>query len=555
MTSRLELAGSAQLFVTVSIALLVLGAATVALVAFRDVETRRSELATRLALGATRSRVVAMVTGQVLVAGLCAVGLAFPLSAAIMATAAGVLLPGGVNVGALGLAFSVPAALAIATTGLVAVAIASALVAMGVLGYTRAGTLSGTRLNQGRMIAPRLRRAVVAVLMSLAIVLLGGAIFAFRAVSRTMTVDVGHDANRILYASFDLRSHRFTEPDARVFVTSLMARSLLSPVITHATVQFRAGGFGDTAFIDRQRQSYPGFFPLFAVDRSYFDVLRLRPVAGRRFIATDVAGQTPVTIISASVAEAIAARNGFGDVSEVVGHTIELAPYGSSSQSFTIVGVVDNWVHDPRDLAGKALYVLADQNPTLPAMIAAGQTGFMTRPTVVLEVEDAGLAKEAILTALHDVAPRVSPFVLSSTQERLQATFSIQHLASRVMSVFSTIAVVLVFVSLHVLVRSIGAAKRQEIAIRSALGANPLRLGRWFASEIAKPVVAAVFLGAAGLTLWFYVMSVYVVGIVASDLSIVLAILGAICASALGSAIASGVLASARSPADVLRQE
>jgi hypothetical protein len=82
-----------------------------------------------------------------------------------------------------------------------------------------------------------------------------------------------------------------------------------------------------------------------------------------------------------------------------------------------------------------------------------------------------------------------------------------------------------------------------------------MRIARWFAGEIGTPFIAAVVLGGAGLWLWFNVMSTYVVGIVASDLAIVVAILVAISAWAVASAITSGVRAGCGAPADVLRQE
>lgn len=229
MTSDLELTGSARLLLTVSLALLLLGGATLALAALRDVEARRGELITRLALGATRTQVVASMTGGVVVIGLGAVALAYPLSAAMMTTAAGVLLPGGVELGFLGLTMSAPGALAIAGTGLAGVTVAAGIVALAVLGYTRERTALVARLNESRLIAPRLRGAVVSVLAALAIALFGGAVFAFKAVSRTMAVDLGYQSDRIVYASFDLGPLAYTEGDAREFLRSLLTRIQLSP--------------------------------------------------------------------------------------------------------------------------------------------------------------------------------------------------------------------------------------------------------------------------------------------------------------------------------------
>lgn len=165
------------------------------------------------------------------------------------------------------------------------------------------------------------------------------------------------------------------------------------------------------------------------------------------------------------------------------------------------------------------------------------------------------MAKRAVLQAVRNIDSRVSPVDLSSTEERLRATFAIQHFASRTMSAFSAIAMVLGFVSLHVLVRSIGTARRREIAIRAALGADRLIIARWFASEIGMSMLGAAVLGAVGLWTWFSIMSAYVLGIVASDAGLVVAVVGATCAVAFGSAIASGVRAGYRSPVDALRQE
>lgn len=553
MTSQLKLTGSAQLLLTVSIVLLVLGSATLALAALHDVEARREELVTRLALGATRLRVVAAMTMDVLVIGLGAVALAYPLSAAMMATATNLPLPGSVEMGFLGLAVSGRTALGIAAIGLVGAALAATVVTLAALSYTRDHTLSGMRLNSSRLIAPRLRGAVVALLASLAITLLGGAIFAFRAVSRTMAVDVGHRADGVLYASLDLRQRKYTETEAHEFLGSLTRHLLRNPVIKNAGIQYRAGGFVDTLHFDGQQQNYPGQFPVIAVDHFYFDVLRLRPVAGRSFVASDTVGQERTAIISASVADAIAGRNGLGSGSDVVGHRLLLGY--TEFRPTTIVGVVPNWVQDPRDLTGRAIYLPASQHPTSTTRMAKGSAGLVAQPTLVLGVEDVDVAKRAVLRAIRDIDSQVSPVNLSSTQERLEAAYALQHFGSSVMSIFSAIAVVLGLVSLHVLVRSIATSKRREIAIRAALGANRLRIASWFVGEISKPMLSAVFFGAVGLWVWFSVMSAQVLGIVASDLGIVVTILGAISIWALGSAVASGVRAGYKSPADVLREE
>ncbi len=552
-TSRLDLLGTVRLFTIVSVALLVLGATVLALVGLRDLEAKRTEVVTRLALGATLRGVMMTVTGPVPIIGACAVVLALPLAWLMLRAVGEMTLPGDVNVAALGLDLSRAGAATIVAAGSVAVTLATAVVFLGLVGYARRWGSAGTvRPTEARLVAPRLRRAVVATLMSLAIALLGGAVFAFQAASRSMAVDVGHDADRLVYASFNLRENGYSEEAAQQLMAEVTRRGLGSPVIKRITAQFRAGGFVDTLYVDGQKQDYKGNFPMLAVDRFYFDVLGLGLVAGRGFGTEDRAGAEPAVVVSAAVARDIAEHNGLDDASRVVGRQLLLGPpYGTAP----IVGVVDDWISDPRDLSGRALYILADQHPMPPEVAAAGLTGFLTRPTLLMDTEDVPEAKQVILAALRDLDPKVSPSNLSSTRERLESAFAIQHLAGRVMSVFSVVAVCLVFVSLHVLIRSVAAAKRGEIAIRVALGASRLGMARWFTGEIARPLVAAFVIGSAALWLWFNVMSAHVVGIHVGDLTTVLVVLGCTCLSALVAAIGSAVVVASRAPADVLRQQ
>jgi hypothetical protein len=209
VTARLEIFGVARLLTSVSVVFLLLGATTLSMALALQTERRGGEIAVRCALGATSGRIASMLAVEVGVVVLLATLLAFPL-AAIALEAAGILsLPGNLDVGSLDLRLGALAARAIVFSG--------SFVGLAAFLLTRASAarLAGAHPAHGGIAGPGvapgwLRRGFVVVLLAVTVCLLGSGTFFTQTLQRSLSIDLGYQADRLLNVDFNLVDHAYT---------------------------------------------------------------------------------------------------------------------------------------------------------------------------------------------------------------------------------------------------------------------------------------------------------------------------------------------------------
>src|SRR6185295_5509370 len=150
-------------------------------------EARRRELSTRLALGANRRALAALLLAEPIAASLLAAGLALLAARGMLALLAGRMLPGGVRLGDLGLAVDPRVALAGFVLALAAGLGAGWLPARRLLATDLARTLAARSL--GDRAATRSRRGLAAAQVAVALVLVAATALAARALARAARVE------------------------------------------------------------------------------------------------------------------------------------------------------------------------------------------------------------------------------------------------------------------------------------------------------------------------------------------------------------------------------
>ena len=476
----------AGLLVAVGLLLLLACANLAELLLARGV-VRQQELATRLALGAGRGRLVRqlltetlVVTGLGAVLGVIVAGWLLDLLRARLPEALTSTLPG---VWALGLTSRT----LVAATG---VTIGAGLIAGLVPAWRgargpQASRLAGAGRRLGGRGDVRLRGALIAVGVALSFALMTSAAFVLQGGSRTLATDPGFRAEGLLTFAFSLPESRHGTPDARVaFVDRTLERLRALPGVSAVaavnTLPFSTynrrsrvtlDGEGPTA---RAEESVADFR---AVSDAYFDTMGIAVREGRGFAPTDRAGSEPIAVVNRAFIRRFVA-DGAAD-----GRRLRL---GSDPAWRRIVGVVDDVRHERLDVAAEPeVYVPLAHAPPDLVMFAVRTEG------------DAGALTFPVRRALAEVDPAAPPFHLRPMSDAVNNAAGAEIALMALMSGFAVLAVLLAAFGVHAVVSQAVSQGRGELAVRAALGATPAALSRHVLFGAAVPLAGGLALGVA----------------------------------------------------------
>jgi predicted permease len=345
--------------------------------------------------------------------------------------------------------------------------------------------LHGARIRSDRR-QGRLRLALVAGQVALALVLLLAASLLTRSFLNLHAVDHGFDAARVLTVNLDLPGARYADAAARAgFYRELLARVRALPGVREAaaTSAFAGEGAGMTfsfAIEGRPSTNATGRedpVPLQAVSPGYFETMRIPVLEGRSIAATDDARGMPVVVIN----QALARLHWRGE--SPLGRRLSARP--GETPWLEVVGIVGD-THD------EGLDQPAPPTLYLPYEQAVATWGWMSWQNLVVRTaaDPVSLARPiaAAVWDLDDQLPLLEVGTMASAfaENAARRRFAMQMLAGA-----AGIALLLGAVGLYsVLSRGVW-ERRQEIGVRLALGARPNQV----AASIARPVVAMALVG------------------------------------------------------------
>ena len=295
---------------------------------------RRQEIRLRLALGATRSRLVRQLLAESVVLAAIAGGMGLWLARIAQRLFMLVELPGNLPVFLdVRMDPTVVASTVVATVGTVVVfGLFPALQA------TKTDLASSLRAGGGTESrrAARVRQGVVASQVALSLILLIGAGLLTRSMVRAGEIDPGFEPNNLAVASVDLGLHGYSETAGRQFVRLLRERLLSLPGV-------RAVGFGEVlplSLILQQGQVMPEGHVIqegmsspsvdySIVDPGYFCAMGIPIIRGRGFVEDDDEDAPQVVVVN----EAFGAR--FWPGEEAVGRHLQ-----TQGDNYEVVGIV-----------------------------------------------------------------------------------------------------------------------------------------------------------------------------------------------------------------------
>jgi putative ABC transport system permease protein len=329
-----------------------------------------------------------------------------------------------------------------------------------------------------------LRRALVVVQVALSMVLIVGALLFGRSLRNLTTVDPGFRTDGVIAMNVDLRRSA-VDPAARTQTyLQIMERIRAVPGVRSAAEAFIApmsgSGWNQNIVIDGQQRD--GNVDFNRVGNDYFAAMETTLIAGRAFGPEDRPGSTPTAIVNESFA-----RMYFGG-GNPVGRTFQLVGnVGEPQTHFQIVGLVkDTKYNDLRADFGPIGYFPAphetEVGPFLDLIVRSDMTLSSLTPTLTQTVRD--LAPNA--TVSYDL---MSTYIRDSlVTERLMASLSMA---------LGGLAMLIATIGLYGVMSYMVSRRRVEIGIRMALGAEPRSVVRMVLGESGILVGIGVVAGIA----------------------------------------------------------
>lgn len=450
---------------------------------------RQRELAVRLAIGASRVRIVRQLLVESLTLSVAAV-------------------PGALAVAWLTLKLmkaAMPPALVRFVPGWENMRIDAPLMAWTILGSMIAGVLFGLlpaiQASRSSVLAAvkgsgdggrsqtagrsrnRARRILVVAELALALPLLVASAMAVSGVQKFVTGDQGYDPNGVLRASVVLPESQYKDDAAlRLFSDRLLEEVGRVPSITSAAT----GSLLPASSSNRSRdleiegrpvdKEHPINVNFRIVSPKYFDALRIPIKNGRAFTSADREAGERVAIIS----ESLAARYFKGE--SPIGRRLKIQTV--KSDWITIAGIsgdiIDDWFANRNT---PTIYIPQAQTPTHSINLVARTAG------------DPASLEADVRRALTAVDPNLPAFSIRTMNEALKERTTGLRFIGGLMASFGIIALVLAAIGIYSVMAFYVSLRRKEMGLRLALGATPGDVLRMMLGQASRLSLIGVGIG------------------------------------------------------------
>jgi predicted permease len=482
---------------------LIIGCLNIAGILLARSATRAREIATRFAVGGTRSAIVGQLLAESTLLGLLGGALGFVLAyflvngaGAVGATQFNLTDPLRLNFPAFLLVTAVSLLAGLAFGLFPALEVTAMDLRSALNEAARGGTLSQRQ---------RKRQLLVFAEVALGVVLVTSAGLLLRTLSMMLQVDPGFRAKNIVTASLSLEDARYkTTADAtRLFRTSL-DQILTIPGIESGAVALSlpyqlALNLNIRNISGHALNGRTDLVNFVYATPSFFETLRIPLLRGRYFTARDSAGAPKVAVVDQALIDFYLPKT-----PDPLGQQINLYG-GSQSDGLTIVGVVNNipqqqgWSADAGPVARlPQIWVPAAQ---LSDKDFQAIQEFLSPSWVVRTRGHVANLEQQMRRAILNVDPRL-PFSGFHTIEELRSDAVAPHrYQAMLFSVFGGMAILLCMLGLYGLIAQSIAQRTREFGIRLALGADLQNIIRSAVFPGIKLCIAGITCGVV-LSLW-----------------------------------------------------
>ncbi len=498
-------------------------------------QARAPEIATRMALGATRTRLMRQLLTETLVLFLLGAGLA-------------TLLAWQVNAGLRRFINSLPAPLGfelaldplvLGLTALVTLATALATGLSPAARATRGSHAGMLRAGRGGSDSARLRQLFVVGQVAVSLVLLTIAGLFLRALSEGQQLDPGFETSDLAAATVGLPADLYTESQALVLFQELEQRLAAQPGIAGvALAQAPPLGVARTPVaLNLPDTAPPDGQDAFFVDgnvvsRGYFATVGIEMIRGRTFETSDATGERLTGIVNERLAEQFwAGRTAVGELMLLEGQEVE------------VIGVVRNTrTLIQEDSSGPVLYLPHAQHSRLRLSVLMRSANAPASLARTLAEEMGRLDSTLRAPGIQPLSSLIEAFLLP------------QRVASRVAGALGLVGLVLALSGVYGIVSYALSLRRHELAVRMALGGRPADVTRLVLRAGATLVTVGTALGLGIALLVGPLLRSFLVGVPPADPWTLTAVASGLIVAALVAAWVTARRAANIAPAESLRE-
>jgi len=442
---------------------------------------RQREMALRLTLGASRSRLIRQLLAESFLLAtlgtLAGVGLAQILSRALVAFLSTQQNPVFVELTPDWRVLGFAAGIAILTCilfGLTPAIQASRTEPGAALKANARGATAGRNHF-------RVRQAFVVSQVALSLVLLTAAFLFVRSFRNIVNLNAGFQQDHILIADFEFAPLKLPAEGQMTFKRELLSHIQAIPGVNSAAevqmVPMTGNGWDSNVDIPggTERQDVN----LNRVSPGYFQTMETPLLVGRDFDQTDV----PTAPRKAIVNQAFA-RKYYGGANPV-GRTF--FDSDMPSKTYEVVGMVkDSKFHDLREAASPTVYVSFTQS-----------NGPEQRSTIVIRSDE---SLDSLISSINSASNRVSPaMVISYTVLKTQIREGLlrERLMATLSGFFGVLATVLAVVGIYGVISYVVLQRKSEFGVRMALGANRNHIAQIVLKDAAILIAIGLTAGTA----------------------------------------------------------
>ena len=461
-------------FAAVTIVLLI-ACANVAGLLLTRAASRRREIATRLALGAGRVRIIRQLLTESVTLALAS-GVAGLIIGRWLTAWLRSLLPERYLFLSFNVDFGLDWRVFVFTFGVAsATGILFGLVpALYVSRPDLVPTLKGPRAS-GQRSGALMRGGLVIAEVALSLILLVAAGLCVRTLVNAAAIDTGYQTTKVLTARIDLAKQNYTEERGRLFHVALLERLESVAGVEAAglavTLPLNDGRWQDSI----RREEDPARVQTFQnlVSPRYFEAMGIPVLLGRGFTIQDGSRSPKVAILN-----------------QTLGHTLwpGQSPLGKrvrfKGDSIEVVGVL-------RDIKGRNLFAAPDPILYLPLSQHYSSATVLHVRTSVPSQQFVGTLQREV----HALDEDLPVYAMKTLDEHVAATLTPQRLLAHLISGFGALAMLLALIGLYALLAYTVSERTQEIGIRMALGAHRGDVMRLFVIRGMTLALAGVALG------------------------------------------------------------
>jgi predicted permease len=337
-----------------------------------------------------------------------------------------------------------------------------------------------------------LRNLLIVGQVAMCVILLTATGLFLRSLQQAATIDIGFRANGIVSLSVDPRINGYSAERTVQLLADIRRRVAALPgvlsVVSTDSVPLNGGNRSDDFHaLVKPKSSHAGvskpdpIAEIYMVTPGYFETMGIPRLAGRDFSNETVTIGPKAAIIDEAFAKEI-----FGS-DNPVGQSVL-----GGGVTYQIIGVVGNI--KSRTLGEETRPVLfraLDQT-------VAYDPAFMGYSVLVRSAGNPTEIVAAVRGQIHSLDPGLPVYNVQSMQEHLRDAFILPRLAATLFGVFGAIGLILAAVGLYGVMSYSVSRRTREIGIRMALGAQVGQVQQLIVREGMVPAAIAIVLGIPG---------------------------------------------------------